>query len=289
MNEGAQSGSLSLRIDGDLVMDNLVTARTLAKALSHAQNAIDRAYLDIKHDGLWKYARMSGDDYSAADFVVLYPEPGSFIQKIASQHGRAILQRISGAVRPAFERLMAEGEEEYERLEEQIGTRKEQVSLGISEPRHYGDVLEDPGAKVIRSYGDRCINREIDQIVSLIRASHAGESSVGISIYDGQTREFHFDENLSKKFHKLISRRDLGDPILYEARVRQLDKKDLSGKVEHEQSGGTSYLRFSTEEDLLKMHPFLAEDHAVPFIGAPVIEYGAFDPKAGDIFFIDLA
>jgi hypothetical protein len=50
-----------------------------------------------------------------------------------------------------------------------------------------------------------------------------------------------------------------------------------------------SAIYFVSEQDFLQAHPFLGDENEVMnFIGAPVIEYGAFDPNAGDIYFIAL-
>ena len=96
----SDTGSLSLHFEGEIVTDHLVSARTLGKTLVHTQNAIDRAYLDLKYGNLWKYARMKGEDYPRADFFVLYPEEGGFIQELASSAGKEIsfVSRIHGPV-----------------------------------------------------------------------------------------------------------------------------------------------------------------------------------------------
>ena len=62
----------------------------------------------------------------------------------------------------------------------------------------------------------------------------------------------------------------------------------LNGKVKNLVNDKTSVLHFSTEEDFIKAHPYLADKKEMVFIGAPLIEYGAFDPNAGDIYFLNL-
>lgn len=96
------NGQLSLHFKGEIVLEHQVSARTLGKSLMHAQNAIDRAFLDLKYGNLWKHARMRGDDYLSADFIALYPEEGGFVQKLLSESGKAIVDRISAALMPAM-------------------------------------------------------------------------------------------------------------------------------------------------------------------------------------------
>ena len=153
------NGRLSLHFEGDIVLNHMVTARTLGKSLVHTQNAIDRAYLDLKYGNLWKYARMRGDDYPSADFIVLYPEEGGFVQRLFSDTGKRIVNRISSALTPAMERVLAEGENVASSLLQQVENRKSQVERGILESTDFPSLVNNPGGKVRRTYADWAINR----------------------------------------------------------------------------------------------------------------------------------
>jgi hypothetical protein len=281
-------GSLSLHFSGDIVSNHLVSARTLGKSLVHTQNAIDRAYLDLKYGNLWKYARMKGDDYQSADFIALYPEEGGFIQELLSDAGKSIANRISSALSPAMDKVLAEGEDVASSISQQVENRKIQIARGIIEPQTFQLLVENPDNKVVRTYADRSINRELDQVLSIIRSQHAGESHLEIAVQGTKTLKFDFNKYKSEKFHALISRREVGDPVVYVSRVRQLDRDRLNGKVVNLENDKTLAIHFLHENDFVKAHPYLGNDSEMIFIGAPIIEYGAFDPNAGDIYFIDL-
>ena len=282
------NGSLSLHFEGDIVSNHLISARTLGKSLVHAQNSIDRAYLDLKYGNLWKYARMKGDDYQSADFIALYPEEGGFIQELVSDTGKLIINRISSALSPAMDKVLAEGEEVASSISQQVESRKNQIEKGIVEPHDFQSLVDNPDNKVIRTYADRSINRELDQVLSIIRSQHAGESYLEIAVKGTKTLKFDFDKYKSEKFHALISRREVGDPVIYVARVRQLDRDRLNGKVVNLENNKTISIHFLHDNDFVKAHPYLGNNSEMVFIGAPMIEYGAFDPSAGDIYFIDL-
>lgn len=283
-----ENGSLSLHFEGEIVVDHMVSARTLGKSLVHTQNAIDRAYLDLKYGNLWKYARIRGDDYPSADFVALYPEEGGFVQKLFSETGRQIVNRISSALMPAMERVLAEGEDVASSMLQQVENRKRQIAHGIIEPTHFQALVENPGEKVIRTYADRSINREIDQVLSIIRSNNSGESFLGIDTYGDKHIKYEFNKFKSAKFHSIVSRREIGEPVIYLSRVRQLDRDRLNGKVINLENNKTVIVHFLHDNDFVKAHPYLGNNNEMVFIGAPVIEYGAFDPNAGDIYFIDL-
>jgi len=281
-------GSLSLHFEGDIVQDHLVSARTLGKSLVHTQNAIDRAYLDLKYGNLWKYARMRGEDYPVADFIALYPKEGGFVQQLLSATGRQIVNRISSALTPAMEKVLAEGEDVASSMSQQVENRKKQLVHGIVEPKHFQELIENPGEKVIRTYADRSINREIDQVLSIIRSRNSGESFLEIETHGDKSHKYEFNKYKSEKFHSIVSRREIGKPVIYVARVRQLDRDRLNGKVVNLENNKTVMVHFLNEKDFVKAHPYLGNNKEMVFVGAPVIEYGAFDPNAGDIYFIDL-
>jgi hypothetical protein len=282
------NGSLSLHFEGEILVDHMVSARTLGKSLTHTQNAIDRAFLDLKHGNLWKYARMSGDDYPSADFIALYPEEGGFIQKLLSNSGKSIINRISSALTPAMERVLAEGEEVASSMYQQVENRKDQIAYGIVEPAHFQELVDNPGEKMNKTYADRSINREVDQVLSIIRSRYSGKSFLEIEMQGTRTHTYEFKKYKSEKFHSIVSRREVGDPVIYVARVRQLDRDLRNGKVVNLQNNRPVIVHFLRDKDFVKAHPFLGNNKEMIFIGAPVIEYGTFDPNAGDIYFIDL-
>ena len=216
----SDNGSLYLHFEGEIVVDHMVSARTLGKSLVHTQNAIDRAYLDLKYGNLWKYARMRGDDYPLADFIALYPEEGGFVQKLISDSGKSIINRLSSALTPAMERVLAEGEGVASSISQQVENRKNQIEHGIVEPEPFLEIVDNPGEKVVRTYADRSINREIDQILSIIRSQHSGESFLEIQTHGTKTLKYEFNKYKSEKFHSIVSKREIGSPVIYTAREK---------------------------------------------------------------------
>ncbi|WP_143089466.1 hypothetical protein [Marinospirillum celere] len=231
---------------------------------------------------------MKADDYHEADFIALYPEEGGFVQKLLSDSGKAIVDRISSALGPAMDRVLQEGEEVSDSLQQQVTNRKNQIENGVIEPSSFQYILENPGNHVVRGYADRSINREIDQVLSMIRSQSSGDSLLEITAEGSRTEKYQFNRFRSVRFHSIISKRQIGEPVIYVARIRQLDRQLLNGKIVNQENDKTLTIRFADDSDFLKAHPYLGNNDEMVFIGAPIIEYGAFDPNAGDIYFIDL-
>ena len=60
--------SIRIHFDGEIAAHHYIMLRALSKSLTHLQCALDRAYLDVKYQGVWKYAKLSKDDYSEVIF-----------------------------------------------------------------------------------------------------------------------------------------------------------------------------------------------------------------------------
>ncbi|MEH4117034.1 hypothetical protein POX51_25650, partial [Escherichia coli] len=75
--EQSEVAIVELHFDGDIAPDHQVSLRTLSKSLGHLQSALDRAYLDIRHGNLWKYAKMHHDYYKDVELLVQPPREGA--------------------------------------------------------------------------------------------------------------------------------------------------------------------------------------------------------------------
>lgn len=281
---------IQIHFDGDIAINHQVSMRTLGRTLNHLQNAMDRAYIENKYGEVWKHTRMKGADYKETEFLVQEPKEGGYILDFLANNAvtQAIVDRIAAAVTPALEQAMQEGEDVTRSLTEQIDTRKMQITQQLIKPIEYEQLLNNPSKQVIRKYGDRSITKEIDQILAIIRSKNSGQSTFELTTHGSVSNNYLFDSNISKKFHQIVSKRSLGDPVIYKAKVLSLDFKNTNGKISNMANDRTANIHFNNEASFMKAKTFLGMDDEMTFIGCPLIEYGSFDPQAGDIHFIDL-
>jgi hypothetical protein len=282
------NSSLEIHFDGDIADNHQVSLRTLGKSLTHIQSAIDRAYLDVKYEGVWKYARMKSSEYSDSDFLVMDPRPGGYILDLINnnKHGKRIIDRISNALRPAFDSATREGEIEAVSYVDQVNDRNNQLHHNIKRAVDFEDLLLNPDKNVIRKFGDRAIVKEIDQVLSIIRSKNSGDSEVELTLSGSNTAVFNFNKQVSKRFRQVVSEKGVGDPVIYEGFIRSLDRVQKTGKFIIASNKRTINLHFTTEADFNAVHPYLKSKEKIRFIGAPLIEYGAFDPNSGDIYYV---
>ncbi len=280
-------GQILLHFDGDITRNHQVSLRTLGKGLFHLQAAINRAYLDTKYGEVWKGARMAHEDYEATEFWSRDPREGGYIIDFINESPliKKTLTRMVRAVSPAIERSKKESLSNLGSLAQQASWRAEQVRQGIIEPLSYSQYLPTASEN---PYGDRAINKEVDMIASIVRSPGAGNSIVELLIGGDESSIFSFNRTSSENFHQFISKRSLGEPLIFTVRVTELDYKNKTGTVLNVESSKIAKLNFAGDEGFQSIKPYLGLTIDMRFLGAPIFEGGAFDTKAGDIFFISL-
>ena len=146
-----------------------------------------------------------------------------------------------------------------------------------------------PDPSIIRKYGEKSILKEIDQILSIIRAEKFGDNYFDLSLDPGQKKTFSFDRNRSNNFSSIIRKRSVGNPLVYKGTIRALDTVTKIGKFINSGTKKTCNILFSSSTDIISIREFLGDQKEILFYGSPVIEYGSYDLNAGDIYFLMLA
>jgi hypothetical protein len=282
-------GSLEIHFHGDITKNHQVSLRTLGKALKHTQNAIDRAYIDEKRGGLTKNATMHSKDYPDSEFLVQPPEPGGYIIRFFAQTsaGRRCLDKVSHVISKIYSNDMkgATGEGS---IQNQAKLRLATLEAGGISARFYDDAKDEDDPFVKRDYAERSIAKEIDQLLSIIRSKSAGDSQIELTMIASSSHDFMFGAIKSDQFHAQVSRRSVGQPIVYEGKIVELNAKLLKGQFENKSSEKSCNLVFPDKESFESAKDYLEANMAKPitFIGAPIVEFESYDIKAGDVVFL---
>jgi hypothetical protein len=169
---------IQLHFDGDFALNHQVSIRTLGKTLSSL-------HLDIEYGGVQKHSKVKGSEYRNTDFWVESPREGGYILKFNSPltKSKEIINRISRAILPAYDLALEQGELETSRIVKQVLIRKTQVREKLVIPEEF-DISKEimSEQQTLHSYGDRSINKEIDQMVSIIRSKHSGNSTLELQL-----------------------------------------------------------------------------------------------------------
>lgn len=278
---------LHLHFEGDITRNHTVSLRTLGRSLYHLQGAVNRAYLDTKYGEVWKNARLSPEDYAATELWSSPPEEGGYIIEFFEKSPtlKKTLSRIIGAVSPAVEKAKANALANAGSLADQSAVREAQIKQEIIEPQRFEKY--EPMASQ-HPYGDRAINKEIDQLISVVRHPNAGNSTIELIVAPDRPTPFKFNRISSEHFHSLVSKRLLGDPLIFTVKVTELDSANKSAKVTNDANGRQIKLQYKSSADFELIKQYLGSAASMHFIGSPIFEGGAYDSKGGDVFFIGL-
>lgn len=285
--------SITFHFDGPIAENHQVTIRTLGKTLDHLQNAIDRSYLDVTYGNVMKHQRLKLFEYSAVDFYALAPRDGGFIMEMVSATGKLIADRMAAAVTAAYEKDIAHGEVEHMKLLQQAELR-EKLFKKNGEAIPFNDFVAKEEKNLAKAFGDRAIAKEIDQVLSLIRADRHEGSTFELSIYGTRSHpKLEFDDKRATRFHAVVSDRRLGDPIILNIELRSLDagraNQIAHGKARNVESG----VEFNFMVPTAKVFDRLARNlkrrarKVIRVIACPIYEYNAYDPNAGDVVLIN--
>jgi len=278
---------ISIHYTGDLVRNHHVSLKILSITTSCLQGAVNRAYLDNKHGGVWKHARISGLDYEAVAFWVGPAQKGGFVLDAIcnTSIGKSIANRLSAALNPVYEKIKSESIEEAVSLNSQVPTVA--ASLSTNGPLTYEDFIKTTSELSSHTYGDRSILKEIDHLLSVLRSKNSGESQLELTVEGDNPTSYQFGRTNSHNFHKHVAKRALALPVLYYGVIDRLDRKNRSGRFINQFNERSCSIYFQNDQDFLIAHPYLAKG-TVGIIASPILEYGSFDMNSGDLFFIKL-
>lgn len=287
---------ISIHFDGPIAKDHFVKLRTIGNTLNNIQCAIDRAFLDIKYGSVWKFARLKDEDYPPTEFLMDQTRNGGFIADLqgATDDSPEIITRIESALNPAYEQARTTVPVPVEKLPEQAKKRQQNYKNGAQVPVEYDQYLSSHTAEIARSYGDRSILKEFDQIASNIRSQNNDGSYVEIKLFtDEISSTYIFNDKISKNFHQIISERSLGNPIIIPVTLRSLDAGNggNSKAVMNNLASRKSFTIFiQTSREFSSLKKYLRKRNPPEFsvVACPILEYKSFDPAAGDMYFVSL-
>lgn len=281
---------ITFHYDGPISPNHDISLRTLGKTLQHLQSAIDRAHLDIKHGRVWKHARPTKKDQEATNFIVGRPRDGGYILDILSGTASEIVKRVSNAIGTVEQSEQSDEAGETARLLQQAQDRK----VSVRKAMDFSDYIQSEDTSLTTTYGNRSIAKEIDQILSLIRAKNSTSTLNFHFKGDDFSTDYGFNNESARAFHKTVSRRDLGNPLWVVGNVRELDGGDQftkpKGKFINAITKRMHTLHIEDESGYNMLVPYMpkrsGESKKVRILACPVHEFGAFEPYGGDLYFL---
>lgn len=151
-------------------------------------------------------------------------------------------------------------------------------------------------AETSKKYFAEAVYRDFDNLISPLRSSkskNTDQISIELSNIDG-TIEFEFDKEISKRFHEIVSQKQLGQVVSFNGRLTGLEEtksKDFPYKgifLSHA-SKNEHKLLIRNESGLNELRPYVAvKQLPLTILASPIIAWGAFDVEKGDLVYLKM-
>lgn len=281
--------TLKVRFTGDFSQNRKVPMGIMSHTLFYTEKAFERAYLDVQRNGLRKNEKMHSDDYAKAILLfdnIEYSSVGFKFVELSSDLIPSV-NRLIRSLLPQYEKATQEGDLKLSDVKEQVITQRRILETrGNSTVPNYSDFVKNPGDKILGDFGDRSINKYIDQAIVPIR-KREGDGIIEFSIRGDELHTFSFNAFIAERFGKIISHKTLGEPFILSATLISADNINLKAKVYNTTSKRQMNVFFSDLDELIYFSPFIGrKGEQFQFIAAPVIESGTYDVTSGDIYFL---
>jgi len=283
-----------IKFDGDIVQEHKLSLRVMGKTYNSMQSSIDRSFLANLHGNVWKYAKLKNFQYPETEFIAEYPEKGSIKLSAFKDNADLLIDKIYSTILPIFERASNQGIEDTPSFLTQIAERIDYANaIGENLP-NFNEWALDLRDQWAFSYSTRSIAKEVDQLVMQISRKDLHTSTLDIHLHGSSSYPvFGFTNQIAKRFHKIVSVREVGPVVRLSVIVTSLDRGHKIRKP-----GAKAINLENDKEFILHLHTDANASDEVHKIhdkgryniyAAPIMEAGGFDVNRGDYIFLGIA
>ncbi|UIJ38534.1 hypothetical protein LWC08_02905 [Desulfobaculum bizertense] len=283
-------GKITIHFDGEIITNHEIPLHVLAKTLTKLEAAINRAYLVVKRGTAEKHRRMGKNDYPAITFLIGKSSDGGYILDLAANTpiGKTVISYIGDCLSHVIDNLNSDMDTESYSLSDQLNDHKKTFDLKTN-IQTYEEFHKNNNENNIH-YATKSILKEFPEFLIFIEQKDKyGENYFDITFEGKETIKVSFDAQKAALFKQVIREVHLAPPVLYEGTIQSLNKQTKAAKFVNKTTKRVVMLKILTDEDFIKVHPYLIDEDGIRFYGCPLVEYGSIDTIGGDIYFLDLA
>lgn len=286
--------SISLHYSGVFEKNNTVTARTLGHALSNLQRIVDKAVIFAKNKSIKKGDALPAVWYSEADLEVKEFKKGCVIIPLTGSINPEVIGLLKGVIHSPFEQAISDDEIHKRTISDSLPNAFNRAEYKIDLISH--EQLLANSSEMDKKYFAEAIYRDFDNLISPLRSSKIIDTDlISIELTNASgTKEFEFNKEVSTKFHKIVSMKQLGPLISYSGRLTGL----LETKSKQFPYTGVFYssaskcehkLLISNEEGASQLRMYNTNKKLpLTILACPISAWGAFDERKGDIVFLKI-
>ena len=284
---------IALHYDGSFVRGHTITARTLGHSLVALQQMVDKAVMYEKRGSIKKYDVLPAVWYKLADLEVQPFEDGCIKIPLIGLDKTQVISLLKGLLYEPFQQAISDNPISEKSLVSGLSAAINRAAHKIDVLTHQ-QILDNSGA-IEKRYFAEAIFRDFDKLIFSLRSSFITDKElISIELSDEMgSREYEFNRHSSRKFHKIVSAKQLGPTIEFSGRLTVFGEANSKyfpyfGKFFSKASNQEHKLLIHEEADIDTLRGYNTSHNDLNFLGAPVTAWGAFDELRGDIVFLKL-
>lgn len=285
---------IALHFDGSFVKKDSISARTLGHALTAIQRMVDKAAIFERRGSIKKGDVLPAIWNEQADMIVQPFRKGCVTVPLVGLDDLEVISLLKGVLHDPFEQAVSDYLLEMKSLVDGLPAAFNRANYKIDVVSHE-QIITDSHSREQRYFAE-AIYRDFDNLISPLRSSAIFDTDIiCVELKDRKgTKEFEFNKLASKRFHKIVSTKQLGPTVQYDGRLTEFGETKskifpYSGRFYSKASKHEHMLLIADEADADRLRSFnTAKNKELNFIGAPVSAWGAFDEQKGDIVFLKL-
>lgn len=294
MTENKKDNEISLHYSGTFEKENTLTARTVGNALSHLQRIVDKAVMFSRRGVLKKSDVLPAIWYEDADLQVQDFKKGCVTIPLKGPLNENAISLLKGILHNPYQHAISEAPIVKYKLVENFETALNRAVNRIEVTTH--TALIENVVESSRKYFAESVYRDFDNLISPLRSSKskaADEISIDLTS-DDETKTYEFNKERSKRFHEIVSQKQLGQVASFNGRLTGLEEtnnKDFPYKgifLSHA-SKNEHKLLIRNESSLNDLRPFVAAKQLpLTILASPIVAWGAFDIEKGDLVYLKM-
>lgn len=281
---------ISFKVAGGLAPENKISMHLLGCLCTNIQSALNRAFLEAKNSHVYKYQKLSKDDYEKTTFLFQSTREGSFIADFI-EHGKFALQIAKTFQRlldPAYEIINKGFKRDYYSSFEQVQDVTKKIDLGAIKPKTFEEFKQDPPRGFAPSYAARSLTRDISTALTPLKKSTYADDSITLSITTGNTRDYFFNKELAGSLYHLSNDLYYLNPVIYNMKLFEMNEKTKTAIAYNvDNNNSEQKIRFVDKDSFNNARNKFNDDEFISIIGMPCAEYATLDVNRGDILYVD--
>lgn len=281
---------ISFRVTGGLAPDNKISMHLLGCLCMNTQSALNRAFLEAKNSHVYKYQKLSKNDYEKTMFLFQSTREGSFIVDFIEHSDFAvrIAKTFQKLLDPAYEIINRGFKRDYYSSFEQVQDVTNKIALGAIKPKTFGEFKQNPPKEFAPSYAAKSLTRDISTALTPLKRSSHSDDSITLSVFSDNTRDYYFNRELAGSLHHLANDLYYLSPVVYNMKLFEMNEKTktaIAYNVDNDNS--EQKIRFVDKASFNSARNKFNGEEFISIIGMPCAEYATLDVNRGDILYVD--